>query len=126
MPRRRSQRLNRESRYQADMATFFANRAIETAQAAKAAEAEEAQAGGEYAGEFWFSSSKKSEAAPAPAPSATGLSASTQAILAALHESKQSKFKGSMATGGSRYSAHATLMNTFASSFRQVCASGEC
>lgn len=119
MPRRRSQRLNRESRYQADMATFFANRAIETAQAARAAEAEETR----YDGQFFWSSSKKSE--PAPAPATSGLSPSTQAILAALRNSKDSKFKGSMATGG-RYSAHATLMNSFSASFRRACAGGEC
>jgi len=104
------------------MATFFANRAIETAQAAKAAEAEETDRGDEYAGEFWFS--KKSETKSETAVS--GLSASTQAILAALRGDNQSKFKGSMATGGSRYSAHATLMNSFTASFRQACASGEC
>lgn len=105
------------------MATFFANRAIETAQAAKAAEAEETDRGDEYAGEFWFS--KKSE--PKSETAVSGLSASTQAILAALRGDKQqSKFKGSMASEGGRYSAHATLMNSFAASFRQACASGEC
>jgi len=103
------------------MATFFANRAIETAQAAQAAEAEEAR----YDGEFWFSS-KKSE--PAPAPATAGLSSTTQAILATLRQTREggSKFKGTMATGGSRFGAHATLMNAFSDSFRQACATGEC